>query len=379
MRLGLVVNPLAGIGGPAAAKGSDSEGARLLADGAAATAPARAKRFLAAVNSDVAWVAAPGAMGASALAEADVAEPTLVLADETFELGTTTADDTKRVCQALATADVDLVCFLGGDGTATDVANTLGPGTPAGGKGGIPCLGIPAGVKITSPVFAHDLDEAAWLVNRLAPGFECTVRDVTDLDEDAYRDGRLDTHLTGALRVPLSPAVQGGKVATTVETDLEGLVEQVLRDWDADAVWLVGAGAVCRAVKAQFWGEPTLLGVDAISGNRLVANDLAAHQVRQLVAESQAAGKPVRILLSLIGGQGVLLGRGTQVLPPDALAAIGWSHIHIAAPPEKLVGLRSIHIDSGDPAFDAAAPDFLRITCGYGETRMVRVAKEPPA
>ncbi|MGB0653582.1 MAG: ATP-NAD kinase family protein [Thermoplasmatota archaeon] len=367
LQIGLVVNPIAGLGGPAGRKGSDADGQALLEETGVSTSLRRARAFVAAVGEDVSWTAPPGVLGAAAIDAVDPSDVAVVLEEETFALGHTKAEDTRRAARELAACHLDLIVFVGGDGTATDVAAAVGDD--------VPCLGVPGGVKITSPVFAHDVQEAAWLVGALDAGFPTTVRDVTDLDEEAYRAGRLETRLTGALRVPLSPAVQGSKVATTHDVPLDGLVDQVLEDWDRDAVWLVGAGSVCRAVKRQFWGEPTLLGVDAIDGDRIVANDLDAAGVRRVVAEAQAAGRPMRLLLSIIGGQGMLLGRGTQVLPPDALAAIGWDNITVAAPPEKLIGLRGLGVDSGDRVFDEAAPKYLRVTSGWHETRMVKVRR----
>lgn len=357
LRVGLLVNPIAGIGGAAGHKGSDRDWKADLDAGFEPHAPERAARFVTAVGDAVEWLTVPGALG--------VADRPVLDALPAKAIGGTTAEDTLAAAVALVEAGVDLLCFVGGDGTATDVAQAVGTR--------VPCLGVPAGVKITSPVFAHDVDEAAWLVANLGDGFETVDRDVTDLDEAAYREGRIETHLTGQLRVPLSPAVQGGKVATTVDTPLEPLVEQVLRDWDRDAVWLVGAGSVCRAVKDRFWGAPTLLGVDMIDGDRIVATDLDGPAVERTVQTAHGDGRPVKVLLSTIGGQGVLLGRGTQVLTPKALRAIGWDNLHVAAPPEKLLGLRGLWVDSGDPGWDAEAPKHLRVVTGWNETRMVRV------
>lgn len=372
LRVGLLVNPIAGIGGPGGFKGSDADWKTALEAGFQPQAGERARRFLAAVDEDIAWTAPPGALGAAYIPVDDPSDIALVLENEAFAVGHTSADDTRRAAKELAAWGLDLLCFVGGDGTATDIAHAIGDK--------VPCLGIPGGVKITSPVFAHDPDEAAWLVNHLRPGFETTQRDVTDLDEVAYKAGRVETKLTGSLRVPLSPAIQGGKCATTTETPLEPLVDQVLEDWNRDAAYLVGAGSVCKAIKAQFWGEPTLLGVDAIVGDRIVETDLDGPAVEAFVRAQQAEGRDVCILLSTIGGQGMLLGRGTQVLTPAALRAIGWGNLWVVAPPEKLVGLRGLHVDSGDAAFDAAAPKHIRVTAGWHETRMVRVlhgATEP--
>ncbi|MFO1533466.1 MAG: ATP-NAD kinase family protein, partial [Thermoplasmatota archaeon] len=255
-------------------------------------------------------------------------------------------------------------------GTAADVGRAVGET--------VACLGVPAGVKITSPVYTHDIAEAAWLVAQLAPGFETIVRDVTDLDEAAYRTGHVDIELKGLLRVPLSPAIQEGKVATATETPLEPLVEQVLQEWDADALSFVGAGSVCTAVKRQFWGEPTLLGVDAIQGNRIVAKDLDDRRIAEMVDAQLAKGGKVRIVLSTIGGQGMLLGRGTQMFRPDVLRKVGWENLKVVAPPEKLLGLKGLHIDTGDPALDAAAPKHIRVTTGWNEARLMRVLTGPP-
>lgn len=360
LRVGLLVNPVAGLGGPGAYKGSDTGWKEALEHGYAPTAPERARRFVAAVGGAVEWWTVPGAMGGDLVPGAR-----LVMESAKLDLGTTSHFDTERAAVALRDAKVDLLCFLGGDGTATDVSRAVGTS--------VPCLGVPAGVKITSAVYTHDVAEAAWLVAHLAPGFETILRDVTDLDEAAYREGHVDIELKGSLRVPLSPAIQQGKVATSSETPMEPLVEQVLRDWDPDALHLVGAGSVCVAVKSQFWGKPTLLGVDAIQGSRIVANDLDDRRIAELVQAQQAKGGKVRIVLSTIGGQGMLLGRGTQVFRPDVLRAVGWDGLQVVAPPEKLLGLKGLHIDTGDADLDASAPKHIRVVTGWNETRLMRL------
>lgn len=365
LRVGLVVNPVAGLGGPGAYKGSDGNWQDALAEGYKPTAPDRARRFVEECGPDLHWVAPPGLMGADYAPGCQV-----VLPEMTPELGKTTREDTLRAAIAVRDAKVDLLCFLGGDGTAADIAAAV--------DGKQPCLGVPAGVKITSAVFAHDVEEAAWLVQHLLPGFETLLRDVTDLDEVAYRTGHVDIELKGNLRVPMSPAIQSGKVATSTDTPLEPLMEQLLQEWDPDALHLVGAGSVCLAVKDQFWGKPTLLGVDAIQGSRIVANDLDDRQIAELVDKQLAAGGKVRVVLSTIGGQGMLLGRGTQMFRPEVLKRIGWESLRVVAPPEKLLGLRALHVDTGDPEFDLTAPKHVRVVTGWNETRMMRLVHGAP-
>lgn len=360
LRVGLLVNPVAGLGGPGAYKGSDGNWQDALAEGYKPTSPDRAARFVKECGPDLHWVTVPGAMGGD-----DAPGAQIVLADQVFEVGKTSRADTIRAAQAIRDAKVDLLCFLGGDGTAADVATAVGDKQA--------CLGVPAGVKITSAVFAHDVEEAAWLVEHLLPGFETILRDVTDLDEVAYRTGHVDIELKGNLRVPLSPAIQQGKVATSTETPLEPLIEQLLQEWDPDALTFVGAGSVCLAVKDQFWGKPTLLGVDAIQGSRITAMDLDDRQIADLVDAQLAKGGKVRIVLSTIGGQGMLLGRGTQMFRPEILKRVGWEAFRVLAPPEKLLGLRALHVDTGDPVFDATAPKHIRVITGWNETRMMRL------
>ena len=304
LRVGLLVNPVAGLGGPGAYKGSDGNWQDALDEGYTPTAPARAARFVRECGPDLHWVTVPGDKGAEAGPGAQHG-----LAGETFAVGATSRDDTVRAAQALRDAKVDLLCFLGGDGTAADVAKAVGDKQP--------CLGVPAGVKITSAVFAHDVEEAAWLVGQLRPGFDTVLRDVTDLDEVAYRTGHVDIELKGNLRVPLSPAIQMGKVATSTETPLEPLIEQLLQDWDPDALTFVGAGSVCQAVKDQFWGKASLLGVDAIQGSRITHNDLDDRQITELVDAQLAKGGKVRIQLTTIAGHGKHLVRGTQMIRPQ--------------------------------------------------------------
>ncbi len=357
LRVGLLINPIAGIGGEAGLKGSDHDWKLALEQGFKPHAHERARRFVDGLGTHVELVCPPGVLGLDLLPR---------LEGTGKSLGETTPEDTRAGAMALRDSGVDLLVFVGGDGTASDVAAAIGDT--------LPCLGVPGGVKITSPVFAHDPEEAAWLVSELESGFETIARDVTDLDEEAYRAGRVEVVLKGSLRVPMSPMIQGGKVPTTGDTPLEPLVEQVLRDWDPEAIHLIGAGSVCKALKSQFWGTPTLLGVDAVKGDRIVETDLNGPALEALVSSHPG---PVHIWLSLIGGQGMLLGRGTQILTPVVLRAVGWNNLHVLAPPEKLLGLRGVHVDSGDPTWDSEAPPYIRIISGYNETRLVRVLHGP--
>ncbi|MGA0121568.1 MAG: ATP-NAD kinase family protein, partial [Gaiellales bacterium] len=141
--IGLVVNPVAGLGGAVGLKGTDGLVEEALARGAVPRASDRAAAAIAALPADVPVATAAGAMGEDALQRAG-RTPALLVPGGAL---TTTADDTRQAVRALADAGVELLLFAGGDGTARDVCAAVGDATPA--------LGIPAGVKIQSAAFAE--------------------------------------------------------------------------------------------------------------------------------------------------------------------------------------------------------------------------------
>lgn len=355
MRIGLLVNPIAGVGGPAGLKGSDGAWQEALARGVEPQAQTRARELVQGLaDVEIQWISAPGCMGVPEAEQLDLEVP---------DLGSTTPADTHRVTKALLAAGIDLLVFVGGDGTATDLVGVVPDDQPV--------LGIPGGVKITSPVFAFTVEDAIDMLELLRPGFESEMRDVTDLDEERYQHNEVQVVLKGSLRVPLSPLIQGGKCATPQESRLEPLVEQVMNHWPGeDALVLVGAGSVMRAIKQQFWGTPTLLGIDAIHKGKIVATDLSGERLDELMAQHD----DVHLMISPIGGQGMVLGRGTQQLRPHHLEQIGWDNIHVVSPPEKLLGVKAVRFDTGSKTLDATAPKFVRITVGYNETRLMRTA-----
>lgn len=365
-RLGLVVNPLAGVGGPAAAKGSDHAAiqARARSGELPLTAPARTRDFLRrlAVPRDCALtlVTVPGPMGADLAGELGFA---LELADYR-PADPTTALDTEGSARALVAARVDLLVFVGGDGTARDVCRVVGVGQPV--------LGVPAGVKMHSGVYAVTPSMAAELVSQLMAGglVNLSLREVRDIDEDAFRQGQVKSRYFGEMQVP----AEGGFVQHVKQGGLE-VEELVLLDMAAhlrreigpDTLTIAGPGSTTYGVLKEWGLAGTLLGVDLLLGDRLLALDVDG---ATLEGHLHAHAGPVLLVVTAIGGQGHIIGRGNQQLTPAVLRRVGRSQLRIAATRTKLKTLagRPLLMDSGDAALDRDWCGYIPVITGYDDT-----------
>lgn len=368
-RIALLVNPVAGVGGPLGLKGSD--GPEIQAEAARRGAPRRAgeraTRAIVALRRrcpDVAIVSAPGAMGADAVRAAGL-EPTTVGGD----LGpTTTADDTRRLAAALRDADVDLLLVAGGDGTLRAVHDAIGET--------LPVLGVPAGVKMHSGAFAARPETAGEVAAAFLRGDRALVRaDVADLDEQAVREDRVSARLHGTVRVPRAPgrvlAAKGGSSGTSPAA-LGGAGQRLLDERRPGQLVLVGPGTTANLLLDRLGLPGTLLGVDALRDDRLVGRDLDEAGLLALLDEHPDA--PL-LVLGVVGGQGTLLGRGNQQLSPAVLRRVGRDGLRVLASKPKLAELSpaALRIDTGDPELDDAWRGHLAVRVSSRETVMLPV------
>jgi len=380
LRVGFVVNPLAGIGGPAALKGSDGLVDEAVARGYGPVAALRAGRFLdrlraSATGRDVRIFAAPGVLGADLARAHGWKVGTLGAERAMADPFATDAADTEDAAREAVAAEMDLFVFVGGDGTARDVARGIGTGLPA--------LGVPAGVKMFSECFADTPEAAADVVASLSLPFETEAADVLDLDEEAYRKGEMRVLHHDALRVPRSPRVQAGKCATCPPGGLADAVAGVrARMADrGDALYVLGSGSTLAALKADLGVEGTLIGVDVVrvtdGAVERVDRDVDARTLDRLVAQAQGERCPVVVVVSPIGGQGFIVGRGTAQIGPGVLHAAGADGLWVVATPGKLDTLADgrLRVDTGDARLDAALPDFVRVTTAPDRVRMVRLSR----
>lgn len=400
--LGLIVNPIAGIGGAVALKGSDgAETVRLaLARGAVPHASERAEaalRLLAPSLGGFRLLVAPGLMGEAAARAAGldpevlsvVAGDTNAAARADTAIGTTTSADTREAARRMLAAGVDLILFAGGDGTARDIYDALvdpapaaGPPAPTLGDGGrphdlVPVIGIPAGCKIHSAVYAATPAAAGELARRYAEGAVTRFADfeVMDIDEEAFRAGEVRARLYGFLRVPDDRRLmQGAKVGGRGLTDAaaaQSIAERVVEGMQGGRLYLIGPGTTTRAIKDRLGLEGTLLGVDAVRDGRLVARDATEAELLALLLPGQQA----TIVVTVIGGQGYIFGRGNQQLSPVVIRRIGVKNVVVAATQEKLTALSAgrLRVDTGDEELDALLRGYRRVVTGYAEEAVLRV------
>ena len=352
-RIGLVVNPIAGMGGRVGLKGTDGVVDRARELGATPRAPERARRALETLDThtaDVTLFTWGDDMGEAEATSAGF-DP-VVLGHPEGER--TTAADTREAVEAFVSEDIDLILFVGGDGTAVDVATTLddlGATTPL--------LGVPAGVKVFSSVFAVSPEAAA----RLAGTFEeCETREVNDIDEAAYRDGTVKPSLKAVARVPVDGELQPSKQITGGDT--EGLARGVADDVKPGVTYVLGPGGTLQTIKETlgFTGSP--LGVDVYRDGEVIVRD--GNETELL----SALGSQNVIVVSPIGGQGFVFGRGNQQLSP---AVIRQCDVEIVASREKLKTTGVLRVDTGEKMLDEELRGWVKVRIGRYERRMIRI------
>ncbi len=400
-RLGIVVNPIAGIGGAVGLKGSDGPDTvrRALELGAVPHANDRAALALARLVA--AWppgrelprvLAGAGSMGESAAIRAGLSpevvggRPRGVDMESTADDATaTTADDTRAVVAAMAAAGADLILFAGGDGTARDVAAALG--TVGGAAARIPVLGVPAGVKIESAVFATSPatagDLAATFLASTPKGRRVAAREVVDLDEEAYRRGEIAPRLYGELPVPADDRRVQARKEPTPASDAAAtaaIAADLATSLPAGVPCVLGPGSTLRVVAEHLGVGKTLVGVDVVlldadRRTRVLVADARGAQLDDLAA----GGGLLVVVVTPIGGQGFLFGRGNQqigaAVVARALSASDRDGVVVVATPAKLAALRGrpLLVDTGDPAVDAMFRGHIGVVTGHRERTMYPV------
>jgi predicted polyphosphate/ATP-dependent NAD kinase len=367
-RLGLIINPIAGIGGRVGLKGSDGTDIQLMAfvRGAEPQSHLRAGRAiegLTPLKDQLELVTPPGSMGEDVARQHGYAP--LVIG--TLPQGSTSAEDTRRAALAMLNLPVDLLLFVGGDGTARDIYSAIGAKFPV--------LGIPAGVKIHSAVFATNPRTAGEIAAAYLGGERIRLREseVIDLDEEAYRSGAVATRLYGYLNVPYRPhLLQNRKVPTPasesarVEAIAADVIDSMLPGW----LYVLGPGTTTRAITDRLGLPKTLVGVDVYTREAVVELDVSESRLVELL-ENQ----PAKIIVTPIGGQGFIFGRGNQQISPKVIQKVGRDNILVVSPSEKLNALQGepLLVDTGEPSVDKMLKGYLTVVVGYREKVVYRV------
>ena len=367
-KLGVIVNPVAGMGGKVGLKGSDGlailNKAREM--GSQPEAPKRtiqALEVISRIKEEIDVITYPCEMGEDELRTAGF-NPAVI---GSIKSGETTPIDTIRAAQKMVDAGVDLLLFAGGDGTARNIYSVVG--------NRIPVLGIPAGVKMHSAVYAINPRNAGEAAALYLEGKVSQLREaeVMDIDEDAFRMGRVSAKLFGYLQIPeVKNRTQNVKAGSYSEADdLYGLAEEVVENMEKNTLYILGPGTTTRSISERLDLTNTLLGVDVVLNNQLLVSDANEHELGKLLH-----GKKAKMVVTVIGGQGHVFGRGNQQISPQIIKMVGKQNIIIVATEAKLISIpsRQLLVDTGDPELDQALCGIVRVVTGYEKCAMCRVS-----
>ncbi len=367
--IGLIVNPVAGMGGSVGLKGTDGElYEKALSLGAEPVTPDRTATFLSHLEHTdrIKFLTAPGEMGARYVEGTDIDSAVVgEISDQTSPA------DTRRLANQMVDRGAELLIFVGGDGTARDIYDAVGCQ--------IPVVAVPAGVKVYSSVFALNPRAAAKLVDAFVEGSvggppPVTEQEVLDIDEQAFREDRLASQHYGYLLVPQARRfLQHGKVASSgspsVAEAKKEIAAFIVEEMEDDTLYLLGPGTTVRAITDEMGLPKTLLGVDAVHNEDLVGEDLNERAILDLFEEHE---KRV-IVVTPLGGNGFIFGRGNKQFTPEVIRRTGAEHVHVVATRQKLRPLDCLRVDTGDLEVDEMLSGWQTITVGYRESRMMKV------
>lgn len=358
-KIGLVVNPIAGMGGAVGLKGTDGKITlrQAVSLGAKPVAPARAELFLSELNDARAYLKL--VVGAGMMGEDEAKRCGFEYTVVGEKKNETNAEDTRAVAREIKASGVELLVFCGGDGTARDILSAVDEE--------LPVLGVPTGVKMHSTVFAVTPAAAARVVLRfLGEGLPLREAEVMDIDEAAFREDRLSAKLYGYVLTPYEPRlIQESKLASPMTEDevrnQVAIALYIIETMKPDVVYVVGPGTTTRTIGDLLDEKKTLLGVDLFCNKKIVAKDVNEKQILDYIK-----GKASRIIVTPIGGQGFIFGRGNQQISAKVIGQVGLDNIIVVATTSKLQNLKSLRVDTGNPTIDEALRSHVfRVVSNY--------------
>jgi len=369
--MGFLVNPIAGMGGRVGLKGTDRISKKALALGAKPVAPAKAVEFLLRLKeldltSRIDFVTCPGVMGEKEVKAAGLKAQTLSMRSK----AQTSAEDTKKAVKHFAALGVDLIAFVGGDGTARDILDALHSSKDT------LVLGVPSGVKMYSGIFAANSRDAADIIEAVIEKWAQTMDfEVMDIDEKAFRNDKLSVSLYGFLKGPFVPMRSLGSKQVSPDTvdELENqmaVARFIVEDMNPKAAYILGPGSTVKCIADLLGVEKTLLGVD-IYRNKSVVKDVNEKKMLSLINDWQNTW----LVLSPIGRQGMLLGRGNQQISPKVIRKIGKDRMIVGATRSKIQGIEGgvLRVDTGDAEVDEMLRGYIKVAIDYREWRLLKV------
>lgn len=369
--VGLVVNPIAGMGGKVGLKGTDGKEilkkAREL--GSVPEAPLKAVRALEKllpIKDNLIVYAAGGDMGENEAKEADLNYEVIYSPDE----GDTSVSDTTAVCERFEEKNVDLILFVGGDGTARDIHQAI--------ETRIPVIGIPAGVKIYSAVHGNSPESAGKLAHDYLNGVDLTLKEaeVIDLDEEGFRNDEVDIQVFGYMTVPHDETYMQNMKSPSPQSDAEAQESaalHILDNLEEDVFYIIGSGSTPSQILKELNQPVTILGIDIMRNKETVAKDVSEKEIFETIGEERA-----KLIVTPMGGQGYILGRGNQQLSSEVLKHIDKDDLIVVATPGKIqtLGRRDMLIYTLDDEINNKLSGYYKVVVGYGQETMKKASSQ---
>lgn len=374
MQVGLLLNPIAGMGGRVGLKGTDGVVDEAIKRGATPIAPGRAKEFLQTLESlhmdasKLQLIVCPEQMGGDVIQFVDIPHKVV----DVSVSGKTSSEDTKNCVLALYKAGVRLLVFVGGDGTARDVLDAITENS----LDDLLVIGVPSGVKMYSGIFVVNPADAAEVVKLVLDGGAGVAEfEIMDADEKAFREDRFIIKLYGYMNGPSVPArFQGAKQASPETIDeheaQEAIAKYLIEQMIPDGTYILGPGTTVKTVTELLKVKKTTLGVDVFQDGKLVL-DVNEARIIELVDDFSKTW----IIVSPIGHQGMLFGRGNQQISPGVIERVGRDHVFVISTPSKLKGIagETLKVDTGDSSVDELLRGYIRVITDYNEIRLMQV------
>ena len=369
-KLGLIVNPIAGIGGRVGLKGSDGkeilkQAIALKGKSESSSRTIQALERILKLKEEIELITYPHQMGEE---EARIAGfyPRVI---GQIKRDQTTASDTQKGARAMLNLGTDLLCFTGGDGTARDIHLAIGSSMPV--------IGIPAGVKIHSAVYATSPKNAGNLaylyLKENTKKIQIIEAEVMDIDEEAFRKDRLSAKLYGYLKVPYEKnLLQDCKAGSspTEDSEVEAIASEVINLMQKNYLYIIGSGTTIQPIMKKLGLTNTLLGIDAIYNFKLMGSDLNENQILTLMK-----GKKTKIIVTIIGGQGYIFGRGNQQISSKVIKKVGKENILVVGTKNKIISLgnKSLLVDTGEEKTNQMLSGYIKVITGINERMLIKI------
>ena len=367
-KIGLLVNPKAGVGGSVALKGSDGEAIyeEAIKRGASEKAHLRCEEafsHLLDIKDEFMVYTGNHRLGEDEMKKLGINYELVYETD-----ANTTAEDSKNLLREILKKDVDLIVFAGGDGTARDVYDIV--------KLDKPVIGIPAGTKMHSSVFGVSPKSTAEVIRAfiMDESYEIVESEVMDIDEEAFRKEILNVKLYGALNVVnKGKMMQVGKSpqSASENADLESIAQYVVDDMKDDTLYIVGSGSTIRPVMNLLGLENSLLGVDLVYNKELIKKDASEKDIYEAIMKYPKR----KIIVTIIGGQGYIFGRGNQQFSPRVIKEVGKENIIVIATQSKLSHIAGGNLlaDTGDDATNEYLQGYYNVIVDYNYMKLVKL------